>query len=71
MIRRNGRDMKSGTMDDFAMENNLGFTVFLTLISLAFAGLTVYNAASKDLMQQQDPGVYHGAAAVERSEKKQ
>lgn len=53
------------------MENNLGFTVFLTLISLAFAGLTVYNAASKDLMQQQDPGVYHGAAAVEMSEKKQ
>lgn len=50
MIRRNGRDMKSGTMGDFTMKNNLVFPVFLTLVSLAFAGLTVYNAESKDLM---------------------
>ena len=42
--------LTQANIGDFTMKNNLVFPVILTLISLAFAVLSVYNAETKDLM---------------------
>lgn len=42
--------LTQANIGDFTMKNNLVFPVILTLISLVFAVLSVYNAETKDLM---------------------
>ena len=42
--------LTQANIGDFTMKNNLVFPVILTLVSLVFAVLSVYNAETKDLM---------------------